>query len=111
MIFLNRKKNQNKINFFLDEIGLVFEKITVKESSISGKKIVITGTFPLARRILKEKLQSLGAEIVSSLSKSTDYLLVGESAGSKLKKAKELEVSLIDAEQLKKILEKNGLGV
>ena len=107
--FFGEKINQNKIDFFLNKISLSFEKIIIRESTISQKKIVITGTFPLARRILKEKLQFLGAEIISSLSQNIDYLLVGTEPGTKLNKAKDLGVAIIDIAELKKIFNENDL--
>ena len=62
-----------------------------QESPFSGKVIVVTGTLEhYGRREIKELLGKLGAKVTDSVSKNTDYLLVGESAGSKLNKAKEI---------------------
>ena len=65
------------------------------------KTIVITGTFEnYTRDELSDKFRELGAKVTSSVSKKTDYLICGENAGSKLDKAKSLNVPIITAEQL-----------
>jgi len=67
----------------------------------AGKKIVLTGTLEsLDRHALKEKLQSLGAKIVSSVSGKTDLVIAGASPGSKLDKAKQLGVEVWDEKRL-----------
>ena len=66
-------------------------------SRLSGKTFVITGTLPtLSRDQAKEKLLAAGAKVSGSVSKNTDYLLAGEKAGSKLTKAEQLGVEVID---------------
>ena len=67
-----------------------------------GKKVVLTGTLPTYSRDDASKiLEGLGAQVVSSVSKKTDYVLAGTDAGSKLTKAKELGVEIIDEEFFK----------
>jgi len=62
-----------------------------------GKTFVLTGTFPTLRRDqAKELLEAAGAKVAGSVSKKTDYLVAGEEAGSKLDKARELGVAVID---------------
>ncbi len=69
---------------------------------LTGKKVVITGTLPtLSRSEAKEWIESRGGKIVSSVSKQTDYLVVGSEAGSKLEKAQSLGIpQLTEAELL-----------
>ena len=68
---------------------------------LSGKTFVITGTLPtLSRDEAKDMLESAGAKVAGSVSKKTDYLLAGADAGSKLDKARELGVSIIDEAQM-----------
>ena len=70
------------------------------DTVFSGKTVVITGTLSISRDILKEKLESLGAKVASSVSKKTDFLICGSDAGSKLDKALELGVKVIGEDEL-----------
>ncbi|HVE16456.1 MAG TPA: NAD-dependent DNA ligase LigA [Chthoniobacterales bacterium] len=66
------------------------------ESAITGKVFVITGTLSRPRDEIAEQIRALGGKVTGSVSKSTDYLLAGEEAGSKLTKAGELGVTILD---------------
>jgi DNA ligase (NAD+) len=66
---------------------------------LAGKTFVITGTLREPRSTWKARLEAAGAKVTGSVSKKTDYLLAGENAGSKLEKARELEVPVIDEAQ------------
>lgn len=71
------------------------------ESEYTGKSFVLTGTLTIMpRQQAKDLLQSLGAKVTGSVSKKTDYLVAGESAGSKLTKAESLGVTVLTEEQL-----------
>ena len=64
---------------------------------LAGKTFVLTGTFPtLKRDEAKDMLEAAGAKVAGSVSKKTDYVVAGEDAGSKLDKARELGVAVID---------------
>jgi DNA ligase (NAD+) len=64
---------------------------------LAGKTLVLTGTFPtLKRDEAKDLLEAAGAKVAGSVSKKTDYVVAGEDAGSKLEKARELGVAVID---------------
>ena len=64
---------------------------------LAGKTFVLTGTFPTLRREeAKALLEASGAKVAGSVSKKTDYVVAGEEAGSKLDKARELGVAVID---------------
>ena len=72
---------------------------------LAGKTFVITGTLPtLKRDDAKAMIEAAGGKVAGSVSKKTDYVVAGDDAGSKLAKARELEVSIIDEEQLQKML-------
>jgi len=76
-------------------------QLTVEEKEISaaviGKTFVLTGTFPtLTRDAAKELLEKAGAKVAGSVSKKTDYVVAGTDAGSKLTKAEELGIAVID---------------
>ncbi|MEZ5663226.1 MAG: NAD-dependent DNA ligase LigA [Burkholderiaceae bacterium] len=64
---------------------------------LAGKTFVLTGTFPTLRRDqAKDMLEAAGAKVSGSVSKKTDYVVAGEEAGSKLDKARELGVAILD---------------
>lgn len=74
--------------------------------TLSGKTFVITGTLPnLKRDEAKELIENAGGKVSGSVSKKTNYVVVGEEAGSKLQKAEELGISLLDEAQLLELLE------
>ena len=73
---------------------------------LAGKTFVITGTLPtLSRDEAKELLEAAGAKVAGSVSKKTHYLVAGAEAGSKLDKARELGVIVIDEDGLKELLD------
>jgi DNA ligase (NAD+) len=72
---------------------------------LAGLTFVITGTLPtLSRDEAKDKLEAAGAKVAGSVSKKTNYLVAGEEAGSKLDKARELGVNVIDEAGMLEIL-------
>ena len=90
-----------------EEIGLRFtlpEKSKEKEG-ITGKTFVITGTLSKARGHYKKTIESLGGKVSSSVSSKTDYLLLGEDAGSKLKKAKEHGTAILSEEAFEALIQ------
>lgn len=90
--FFNDREINKSIGRLLGEgINLKYEEEEKQESPFSGKIVVVTGTLEnYGRREIKELLEKLGAKVTDSVSKNTDYLLVGEAAGSKLDKAEEI---------------------
>lgn len=77
------------------------DRASTSTSIFSGKTFVITGTLPtLKRKEAEELIESVGGKITSSISAKTDYLLVGEDAGSKLEKATKLGVKQISEAEL-----------
>jgi DNA ligase (NAD+) len=79
------------------------EQVVVSDA-LKGKTFVLTGTLTEPRDAVKARLESLGAKLGSSVSKKTDYVVAGESAGSKLQKAEELGVKVISEEELQTLL-------
>ena len=74
-------------------------------SSIAGKTFVLTGTLPnMSREEAAEKILAAGGKVVGSVSKKTNYVVVGDEAGSKLEKAKELNIPMLDEAGLIAIL-------
>lgn len=82
----------------LQNRGVVIEgaKKVAQSGALGGKKYVITGTLPLGRDEVKDMIEANGGVVLSGVSKKTDYLLAGEEAGSKIQKAADLGVAVID---------------
>lgn len=79
--------------------------VSAKDSPLYGKTVVLTGSLSEPRNIWKSRLEQAGAAVTGSVSKKTDYVLAGENAGSKLKKANELDVTVIDEQTARNWLE------
>ena len=87
------------MNFVKPETNSV-NNATVQDNAFSGKIVVVTGTLVnFSRTTIQEKLESLGAKVSGSVSKKTDYVLAGSEAGSKLSKAKELGVRVLNEKE------------
>ena len=71
---------------------------------LSGKTFVLTGALSMNRDEAKEKLEALGAKVSGSVSKKTDYVVAGAEAGSKLTKARELNITVLDEQQFTQLL-------
>ncbi|MDM8569058.1 NAD-dependent DNA ligase LigA, partial [Thiotrichales bacterium HSG1] len=81
-------------------------KSTTNKQTLEGKTFVLTGTLSqMTRNEAKAKFQQLGAKITSTVSKKTDYVVAGEKAGSKLKKAEDLEVKILKEKELIELLD------
>ncbi|HKU41085.1 MAG TPA: NAD-dependent DNA ligase LigA [Polyangiales bacterium] len=77
-----------------------------ESAAISGKTFVLTGTLPtLKRDDAAERIKAAGGKVSGSVSKKTDFVVAGEEAGSKLDKAKELGVAVIDEAELLRMLQ------
>lgn len=77
----------------------------IKDNPFKGKIITITGTFEsMSRSDATKKLEALGARVTGSVTKKTDFLIAGEKAGSKLKRAQELGIEIVDERVLLKLL-------
>ena len=86
-------------------VSLAAAPIETTSQTLEGKTFVITGTLPsLSRDQAADLIRSHGGKVTSAVSGKTDYLVAGESAGSKLAKAQKLEVAVVDEEGLRKLL-------
>ena len=87
--------------------GVNFESAAVERvgSALSGKSFVITGTLPtLSREECAALITAHGGSVKGSVSKKTDYLVAGASAGSKLQKAEDLGIPILDEEALRDMI-------
>jgi DNA ligase (NAD+) len=76
------------------------ETVGAEPSPFFGKTVVLTGTLhTMTRDEAAKRLEALGAKVAGSVSKKTDYVIAGESAGSKLTKAQELGIAILDDER------------
>ena len=80
------------------------EKVDSSNENIYGKTFVITGTLSDSRDVYKEKLESLGANVTGTVTKKTDYVLVGDNPGSKYDKAISLGITILNEEDYKKMI-------
>ncbi|WP_304331472.1 NAD-dependent DNA ligase LigA [Brachyspira innocens] len=103
--FLHNEKTLKLIDDLLAAgVNPVFEKVVTVESPLTGKNVVITGSIEgFTRTSAKEAAERLGATVQSAVSKNTDILIVGEKAGSKLKKAQDLGIEIMEADEFIKL--------
>ena len=109
---------QSVVDFFsLPETKLLIQRLSnagvVTQSeepapvsdSLAGLTFVLTGTLPtMSRNEAGEKLKRLGAKVAGSVSSKTSYVVAGEAAGSKLERARQLGIPVINEEQLQQLL-------
>ena len=104
--FFQQKHNRDVIKA-LRKAGVEPLPIVVSRAPrpFAGKTFVLTGTLSaLSRDEAKEKLIALGAKVAGSVSKKTDYVVVGEEPGSKADKAKELAVPMLSEKEFIKLI-------
>jgi DNA ligase (NAD+) len=93
----NNRKLVERLRKFLKFTGVKRQRGT----ALAGKTFVLTGTLPnYSRDAAKKMIEDAGGKVSGSVSKKTDYVVAGEDAGSKLDKARELGVSVIDEEKM-----------
>jgi DNA ligase (NAD+) len=105
--FFQQPHNLEVIQKLLDA-GIHWDQVETPAADaqlLAGKSFVITGTLSRPRGEIKDELLALGAKVVGSVSKKTDYLLAGSEAGSKLAKAEKLGVTIIDEDGLNDLIQ------
>ena len=88
-------KNQN--------VNMIY-KGNEKGNELLDTSFVITGTLSMPRNELKQILEEKGADVIESVSSKTNYVIVGENPGSKYDKAVKLGITILNEEELKKLL-------
>lgn len=103
--YFKNEENVQEINALLS-LGVNFEsEETLVGDKLKGEKFVLTGTLPTLKRSEATKIiESLGGEVLSSVSKQTTIVLAGDDAGSKLEKAQKLGIKIIDEETFKNLV-------
>ena len=105
--FFSLDKSRETINELL-RLGVTPREEQVQEVAenlFNGKTVVVTGSLKeFSREEIKNKLENLGAKIAGSVSKKTDFVIVGEDPGSKYNKAVELEIKIIFEEEFKSMI-------
>ena len=104
--FWSNNINKIIINNCLNN-GVKLENVELNFSEeFSGKTFVFTGSLKsIKRKTAREHIEKRGARISNSISKNTDYLILGASPGSKLKKAKELQIPILNEKSFLKIID------
>jgi DNA ligase (NAD+) len=98
--FFQEPRNRGALDRLLAEITVEAAEAGRSDSAVAGKTIVFTGTLErTTREEAKALAERLGAKVAASVSKKTDFVVAGESAGSKLNKAKELGVAILTEEE------------
>jgi DNA ligase (NAD+) len=103
---LGNKDFRKEIKRLIDN-GVEIErpkKASAASQTLQGVSIVITGTLPMGRDEIKDLIVSLGGKTPGSVSKNTNYVLAGDEAGSKLDKAQELGVPILDWDGFQKLI-------
>ncbi len=104
--WFNRKANKDLVHNLI-KAGIKIENVKIKSTPLSGKSIVVTGSLDtMSREEAKEAVREAGGDWVSSVSKNTDYVVVGDSPGSKADKAEKLGVKILDEKEFLKLLGK-----
>ena len=88
--------NHIKVVELLEYITPIIDEINTTQNIFSGKTVVITGTLSRPRDEIKAELESFGAKVSGSVSSKSDFVLSGESSGSKYQKALSLGIKIID---------------
>lgn len=105
--FFNSQQSRSMLESLLDQ-GIEFPEVKTRaiEPTLTGKTYVLTGTLTtLTREQAKQQLQQRGAKVTSSVSKKTTAVIAGDSPGSKVTKAEELGVPLLDEQSLIDLLQ------
>ncbi|ANA34736.1 NAD-dependent DNA ligase LigA [Ralstonia mannitolilytica] len=98
-----------RLDALREELLAAMPAEAAEEGVLSGKTVVLTGTLPnLTRDEAKAMLEAAGAKVSGSVSKKTDYVVAGEEAGSKLAKAEELGVKVLDEAGMLALLNNPG---
>jgi DNA ligase (NAD+) len=108
--FFDKEENRRIVRRLLEEVTIAprsrAEAAAAEAETLAGKTFVLTGTLSaMTRNDAKARIQSLGGRVTGSVSGNTDYLVAGESAGSKLEKARKLGVTILTEDEILQMIE------
>jgi len=107
--FFSEPRNQELVER-LRSAGLQFEYRTRRRHGgpLAGLTFVLTGTLNMSREEAKQRIESAGGKVAGSVSRKTDFVVTGEDPGSKLDKAREFGVEVIDETKLLGLLDRSS---
>lgn len=108
--YFQEPKNKDLIQK-LKELGINMKYLgeVIDNPNIKDKSFVITGTLNIKRDELKDKIITNGGKVIDSVSKKTDYLILGENPGSKYEKAIKLNIPILNEEEILNLLNINNI--
>ncbi|MEQ5393387.1 NAD-dependent DNA ligase LigA [Proteus sp. fly-1013] len=111
--FFQEEHNRTVIDQLINDAGITWQAPVIVtheagDNPFAGKTVVLTGSLSqLTRDEAKDRLVALGAKVSGSVSKKTDMVIAGEAAGSKLVKANELGITVIDEDEMIRLLDQS----
>lgn len=111
--FFQEEHNRTVIDQLINDAGITWQAPVIVtheagDNPFAGKTVVLTGSLAqLTRDEAKDRLMALGAKVSGSVSKKTDMVIAGEAAGSKLVKANELGITVIDEDEMIRLLDQS----
>ncbi len=108
--WLNEPEHKRMLTRLLKQVAVLPEMSPTQNSPLSGKTIVLTGGLEtLSRDEAKAKIRAVGGNVSSSVSKETDFVVAGGDAGSKLDKAKNLQITILSEDEFLRLLESGSI--
>jgi len=107
--YFKDKRNIKMIDDVIIELEIIDAKLKTTNSKLAGKSIVFTGTMQaMTRAESKKKAEDLGMKVVGAVSLKTDFVVAGKDSGSKLKKAQELNIKVLNEQEWHELIKENN---
>jgi DNA ligase (NAD+) len=106
--YFNQESNLLIVNRLKEAgVNMLGENNEITETELTGKTFVITGTLSVPREQVADKIKKVGGKVSSSVSKNTDYVVLGTDPGSKYEKAVQLGVTILSEDEFNKLVGDN----